>query len=319
MAAPRKISLPIGASVYKVDHPELPKNSHIVCMPPAQKILYDPIICGKDLRRLSLECSKFFLRTAWTMMPPLRKLSALQLSEIVVLRGGLGYQFDVAFEQIFKRYLPRCFVGARRFRISGGEFDADIFYTNFDSLPNDGVLFTGDTIATGASLSRTLAVTRSELRERDYDVRMLLVFSIAGSFKGCTRLLEWEERFREWWPSFRIHLFAAEALFGLADNGTDLLFRREGEAILPDETIKRVNGVYGDYDTGFLPGNICAIFDWGDRNFKPERHLEDVLKFARSSLRVAKDRKSKGVLRGLIIKAENELKKLDQALPKVRR
>ncbi|MFQ6129872.1 MAG: hypothetical protein ACE5OT_03580 [Candidatus Hadarchaeaceae archaeon] len=317
MATLRKISLPIGAGIYKVNHPELPKNSHIVCMPPAQKIIYNPVICGKELRKLSLDCSKLFLRTAWTMMPSLRKLSARQLSEIVVLRGSLGYQFDTAFEQLFKRYLPRCFVGARRFRISGGEFGADIFYTSFDSLPNDGVLFTGDTIATGVSLSRTLAVTRSELRERDYDVQGLLVFSIAGSFRGCTRLLEWEKRFREWWPNFRIHLFAAEALFGLADNGTDLLFRREGEAILPDETKKRVDKVYGDYDTGFLPGNICAIFDWGDRNFKPERHLEDVLKFARSSMKVAKDRKSKGVLEGLILKAENELKRLDRSLPRV--
>ncbi len=287
-------------------------------MTPAQKILYNPIICGKGLRKFSLDCSKLFLRTAWTMMPSLRKLSARELSEIVVLRGSLGYQFDLAFDQLFKRYLPRCFVGARRFRISGGEFGAEIFYTNFDSLPNNGVLFTGDTIATGASISRTLAVTRNELRERDYDIQRLFIFSIAGSFRGCTRLLEWEERFREWWPNFRIHLYAAEALFGLADNGTDLLFRREGEAILPDETIKRVNKVYGDYNTGFLPGNICAIFDWGDRNFKPERHLEDVLKFARSSLKVARDRKSKGILRGLILKAENELKKLDQSLPGIR-
>lgn len=315
MAALRKVRLPMGANVYRVSHPELPKNSHIVCMPPAQKILYDPVVCGKELRRLSLECSKIFLRTAWTTILSLQKLGARQLSEIVVLRGSLGYQFDAAFEQLFKRYLPRCFVGARRFRISGGEFGADIFYTNFDSLPNDGVLFTGDTIATGASLSQTLAVTRSELRERDYDVRKLLVFSIAGSFKGCTRLLEWEDRFREWWPNFRIHLFAAEALFGLADNGTDLLFRREGEAILPDETVKRMGRVYGDYDTGFLPGNICAIFDWGDRNFKPERHLEDVLKFARSSLKVAKDEKSKEVLRRIAQGAKREFKKLDRRLP----
>jgi len=318
LVALRKISLPISASVYRVDHPELPKNSHIVCMPPAQKILYNPIICGKDLRRLSLECSKLFLRTAWNIMPSLRKLSARQLSEIVVLRGSLGYQFDMAFEQLFKRYLPRCFVGARRFRISGGEFGADIFYTNFDSLPNDGVLFTGDTIATGSTLSRTLAVTRNELRERDHDVRRLLVFSIAGSFKGCTRLLEWEERFREWWPNFRIYLFAAEALFGLADNGTDLLFRREGEAILPDETIKRVSRVYGDYNTGFLPGNICAIFDWGDRNFKPERHLEDVLKFARSSLKVAKDKRSKAALGRLVHEAKLKLKELDRRLPSLK-
>ncbi len=319
MAALRKVSLPIGASVYRVNHPALPKNSHIVCMPSAQKIIYNPVVCGKELRKLSLECSRLFLRTAWAMMPSLRKLSARQLSEIVVLRGSLGYQFDTAFEQFFKRYLPRCFVGARRFRISGGEFGANIFYTNFDSLPDNGVLFTGDTIATGTSLSQTLAVTRSELRKRDYDVRRLLVFSIAGSLKGCTRLLEWEKRFREWWPNFRIHIFAAEALFGLADNGTDLLFRRKDEAILPDETKKRVSRVYGDYETGFLPGNICAIFDWGDRNFKPERHLEDVLKFTRESAKAAKDEKAKKVLGGLARGAKLELKRIDKRLPGIKR
>lgn len=318
MAVLRRVKSPAYTKIYKVSHPELPKNSHVVCMSPAQNIVYNPLICGKELRKYSLECSKQFLRVAWSTFPKLKKLSARQLSEVVVLRGSLGYQFDLAFDQLFRRYLPRCFVGARRFRISGGEFGADIFYTNFDSLPNNGVLFTGDTIATGSSISQTLSVIRSELRERDYDVRRLLVFSIAASLKGCTRLLEWEKRFREWWPNFRIHLFAAEALFGLADNGTDLLFRREGEVILPEETKARVNKIYGDYETGFLPGNICSIFDWGDRNFKPERHLEDVLKFTRESTRVAEDAKAKKVLAALTRNAKLKLQKLNQRLPKLK-
>ena len=316
---PKKIGTVAGSSIYKVEHLQLPKNTHIVCMPPARKILYDPTVCGMELRDLSLECSKTFLKAAWNILPGLKKLSTRDISEIVVLRGSLGYGFDQAFEQLFDSYLPRCFVGARRFRISGGEFGADIFYTNFDALPEHGVLFTGDTIATGVSLSQTLAVTRSELRERDYDVEKLLVFSIAASYKGCTKLLEWEKRFREWWPDFDIHLFVAEGLFGLADNGTDLLFRKAGEAILPEETKKRVTEAYGDYDTGFLPGNICAIFDWGDRNFKPERHLEDVVKFARSSLKATKDEHAKDVLKKLIVDAKKGLKKLDQPLPKLRR
>lgn len=315
MEVVHKIGLPISANIYSVNHPELPKNTHIICMPPSQNIIYNPVICGKELRKLSLECSKLFLRTAWGMMPSLRKLSMRELSEIVVLRGSLGYQFDVAFEQLFERHLPRCFVGARRFRISGGEFGANIFYTNFDALPDDGVIFTGDTIATGVSLSHTLDVVRSGLRRRDYNVRKLFVFSIAGSFKGCTRLLEWENRFREWWPNFRIYLFASEALFGLADNGTDLLFRREGEAILPDETKARVSKFYGDYETGFLPGNICAIFDWGNRIFKPERHLADVLKRAKESARIAKDKKAKDVLKRIALEARLELKKIGQRLP----
>lgn len=310
----RKLDLPLKESIYKVDHPELPKNTYIVCMPEARKILFNPVVCGDKLKKLSLECSKVFLKVAWTLLPSLRKTRSRDVCEIVVLRGSLGYCFDVAFEELFRSYLPRCFVGARRFRISGGEFGAEITYRNFDPLPNNGVLLTGDTIATGVSLSRTLSEVRDELRRREYDVQKLLVFSIAASFKGCSRLLEWEERFREWWPEFRMYVFVAEALFGLADNGTDLLFRREGEAILPEETRERVSKLYGDYDTSFLAGNMCAIFDWGDRNFKPERHLEDVLRFVRSSLRVAEDERSKEVLKKVEREAKLELKRLDQRL-----
>ena len=315
MVGLRAIGAPAGARIYRVDNPELPKNTHIVCIPAAWRILYNPLVCGMGLRRLSLECSKSFLQTAWATVPGLKKLGTREISELVVLRGSLGYQFDTAFEQLFNRYLPRCFVGARRYRISGGEFGADIFYTNFEALPDAGVVFTGDTIATGVSLSHTLAELRSELRRRDLGIRRLLVFSIAASLRGCTRLLEWEERFREWWPGFKIHLFVAEGLFGLADNGTDLLFRRGGEVILPEESKGRVSKTYGDYGTAYLPGNICAIFDWGDRNFKPERHLADVLRFARESLKVAEDKRSKEVLRRIIQGAGRELRKLNQKLP----
>ncbi len=315
MAELSKVSSTTRTRLYKVHDQNLPVNSYIVCMAPAQKILYDPIVCGTDLKRLTLECSKQFLRTAWENLPPLKGLSAMQLSEIVVLRGSLGYQLDVAFEQLFGKYLPRCFVGAKRFRISGGDFGANISYVNFDALPNDGVLFTGDTIATGASLGQTLAATRSELRERDYNINDFIVFSIAASLKGCTRLVEWEDRFREWWPDFRIHLFAAEALFGLADNGTDLLFRRDGEAILPDETKARTSQVYGDYETAYLPGAICSIFDWGDRNFKPERHLADVLKFVKESERVSSERKAREVLARIKRDARLKLREFNKRFP----
>ncbi len=283
-------------------------------MAPAQRILYDPIIYGMKLRRHALNCSKTFLKIGLGAVPGFKRLGSKEISEIVVLRGSLGYQFNVAFAQLFNRYLPQCFVGARRFRISGGEFGADIFYTNFDALPNNGMLFTGDTIATGVSLSQTLSVTRSELRERGYDVRKLIVYSIAASLDGCKRLLEWEERFREWWPNFDIYLFVAEAFFGLADNGTDLLFRKDEGAILPDETKQRVERLYGDYETGFLPGNMCAIFDWGDRNFKPERHLGDVLRFTRKSMKSTKDAKAIKVLKEIERDAKLALKKLDQPL-----
>lgn len=313
MKALKKLRLPVEHPVYEVKHPDLPKNSYITCMRPAQKIIYDPTVCGMELKKLSLHCSGEFLRTAWHLVPAFRRASVRKISELVVLRGSLGYQFDTAFEQQFGLYLPHCFVGARRYRISSGEFGADIFYSNFDALPDGGVLFTGDTIATGASLGKTLAATRSEIRERDYDVKALIVFTIAGSFKGCSKLLEWEERFREWWPDFKIYVIASEALFGLADNGTDLLFR-DKDAIVPQETKDRVTKVYGDYETGYLPGKICAIFDWGDRNFKQERHLDDVIKFSREHLKLTNEKKAKGVLGSLIHGSRLKLKKLNSPI-----
>jgi uracil phosphoribosyltransferase len=314
----KKVKVPIGVNVYRVDHPRLPRNSYILCIPQARKILYNPVICGGRLRELAVECNKAFLKAALHLVPGFKELRANEVAEIVVLRGGLGYSIDVAFKELFGGYLPRCFIGARRFRISREEFGAEISYCNFDPLPDDGVLLMGDTIATGASLAQTLGEVEKELLRRNRGVKKLLVFSIAAAFRGCVRLLEWEERFRERWPNFRIYLFAAEALFGL-DEGTHLRFRKEGEAILPEETKAYVSRVYGDYETAFLPGNICAIFDWGDRIFRLREHLEDVMKFARSSLKVAKDKKSREVLRRMEKEAKLELRKLGRRLAMVSR
>jgi len=308
-----KVRVPIGANVYKVDHPKLPRNSYILCMPQARKILYNPVVCGGELGKLAVECNKVFLRAAWRLVPGLKELRENDVAEVVVLRGGLGYSIDAAFNEFFGGYLPRCFIGARRFRISGEEFGAEISYCNFDPLPDDGVLLMGDTIATGASLDQVLGEVEKELLRRDYGIKKLLMFSIAAAFKGCTRLLEWEEKFRGHWPNFRVYLFAAEALFGL-DKGTHLRFRKEGEAIVPEETKAYVSRVYGDYETAFLPGNICAIFDWGDRIFRLRQHLKDVMKFARGSLKVAKDKKSREVLRRMEKEARFELKRLERRL-----
>ena len=309
----KRINVPIGARVYKVGHPKLPRNSYIVCMPQARQILYDSVVCGGKLRRLAIGCNKVFLEAAWHLVPNFRKLHANEAAEVVVLRGGLGYALDAAFDELFGSYLPRCFIGARRFRISGEEFGTEISYCNFDPLPDNGTLLMGDTIATGASLSQTLGEVRDELLRRDYNIKKLLVFSIAAAFRGCTKLLELEEKFREHWPNFRIYLFTAEELFGL-DEGTHLRFRKEGEAIVPDETKSYVSKVYGDYETAFLPGNICAIFDWGDRIFRLRQHLDDVMKFSRSSLKVARDRKSREVLKNMERDARLELKRLDRRL-----
>jgi len=308
-----RVRVPIGANVYKVDHPKLPRNSYVFCMPQARKILYNPVVCGGELRELAVECNKVFLKAAWRLVPGFKELRANEVAEIVVLRGGLGYSIDAAFNELFGGYLPRCFIGARRFRISGEEFGAEISYCNFDPLPDDGVLLMGDTIATGASLGQVLDELEKELLRRDYSIRKLLMFSIAAAFRGCMRLSEWEERFREHWQNFKVYLFAAEALFGL-DEGTHLRFRKEGEAIVPEETKAYVSKAYGDYETAFLPGNICAIFDWGDRIFRLKQHLQDVMKFARSSLRVARDRKSREVLKRMEKEAKLELKRLKRRL-----
>ncbi|MBS3815641.1 MAG: hypothetical protein KGY45_03655 [Hadesarchaea archaeon] len=315
MSLIEKLDLPIEAETYEVNHSELPDNSYILRMNPAQKIIYNPLLWGSELRKYTEESNQIFLRAEQEISPDFKDLRTDDICEVVVLRGGLGYRLDAAFEEVFNSYLPRCFVGARRHRVSGEDFRAEISYTNFDPLPEDGVIVMGDTIATGSTLGRALAEVRDELRRRDHSVKKLVVFSIAAAFDGCSELLEWEKRFREWWPDFEIHLFVAEALFGLED-GTHLRFRKPGEAIVPEKTREQVNEIYGDYEESYIPGNICAIFDWGDRNFKPDRHLEDVLKYVETSLEEAKDEKSIEVLRELKKEANKELEEYKSKIGK---
>ncbi|MFN4133706.1 MAG: hypothetical protein ACK4GQ_05005, partial [Candidatus Hadarchaeales archaeon] len=166
----RKADVKLEHPVYSVSNEKLPKNTYIVSIPPAQKIIFNPDVCGTELRKYSLECSRLFLRTAWAIVPKLKNIPLDRICELVMLRGSLGYHLDQAFQLETGGYLPRCFIGVKRRRISGGEFEADVFYTSFDALPDNGFIFAGETIATGATLSRTLATTRSELRERDYDI-----------------------------------------------------------------------------------------------------------------------------------------------------
>lgn len=308
-----EIEVPIEAEVFDITHPELPENSYILRMDPTQKIHSNPLLWGNDLKELTKESNRIFLGAARELVPGFESLTTDEICEVVILRGGLAYQLDEVFEEVFDSYLPRCFVGARRHRVSGDEFEAEINYSNFEPLSDDGVVILGDTIATGSSLSRTLSEIRDELRRRECNIRKLVVFSAAAAFRGCSQLLEWEERFREWWPEFEIHLFAAEALFGL-DSGTHLRYRKPEEAIVPEATKEFVGEAFGDYDSAYLPDNICAIFDWGDRNFKPDRHLKDVLQYSREAQKQAEDEESLQFLEELEEGAKKELDKYEASI-----
>lgn len=310
-----KVGASIEPETYHVDHPELPDESYILRIPSAQRVHSNPLLWGPELREEILNCNKHFLRAARELVPGFDELSPKDISEVVVLRGGLGYRLDDAFREVFDSYLPRCFVGARRHRISGDEFEAEISYSNFEPLPKDGVVIIGDTIATGSSLTRTLAEVRSELRKREYGIKKLVVFSAAAAFRGCSELLDWEERFQEWWPDFEIYLFTAEALFGL-DAGTHLRYRKPGEAIVPEASKKFVDEAFGDYEEAYIPGNICAVFDWGDRIFKPDRHLRDVLQYADEAQEQAEDEESLEFLRDLEEGARKELEKFEEEIGK---
>lgn len=308
-----EIEVPVEAEVFDVTHPKLPENSYIFRMDSTQEIHSNPLLWGPDLKKLTKDSNRIFLRAARELVPGFESLTTDEICEVVILRGGLAYHLDEVFEEIFGSYLPRCFVGARRHRVSGDEFEAEISYSNFEPLPEAGVVVLGDTIATGSTLSRTLSEIRDELRRRECNIQKLIVFSAAAAFRGCSQLLKWEERFREWWPEFEVHLFAAEAIFGL-DDGTHLRYRKPGEAIVPEATKEFVSRTFGDYESAYLPGNICAIFDWGDRNFKPDRHLRDVLQYSREARKQAKDEESLQFLKELEEGAKKELDKYNTSI-----
>jgi hypothetical protein len=202
--------------------------------------------------------------------------------------------------------LPQCFLGIKRQRVEGseGHFTAVSTYENFESLPQNATILIGDTIATGATLTRAIADLERAAEEKDGRIEKIVVFSLACSSDAAHKLRKMEDKMREKNKNFKLTLIVSEQLFHLMPDGTDLRFLMDG-AEMPEETRKYTLEKYGE----FLGKEMkCAVFDWGTRCKNPIKHYEEFVAFGEDILKNPKiDEKGKTEIKRMVQETELEM------------
>lgn len=279
--------------MYRAADQRFPANTYIICCKEADRILYRPHIAGKELQDSMESMAQVFVDAAWRTA--LGGEKAASVVETVLLSGGLYYQLNSAFKKKFGLALPQCFIGIKRRRVEGteGGFIALATYENFESLPETANIIIGDTIATGATIQKSVYHLLDALHERKGRLKNLVICSLACSVTGAGIIGEVEEKVVAEFPRAKVHLIVAEELFHLMPNGTDMRFLH-ADAVMPDETRKRILRTYGEYLGRKMK---CAVFDWGTRCKNPIRHYEEFLEFAREFRSRAGDREGIAVVR----------------------
>lgn len=214
----------------------------------ALDIVCSPYLVGKELEDKAFEASKEFLRGRNFDNP----------IELVILEGGKYYHISDAFESL-NGFRPKYMAmdSKRRFE---GNWDAVIKNMDLSQLESDQTILIGDTIATGISLHQVLNTLVEYAGRQEIDLGPVHIFTIAGSRDSL-------ERLRMLPLDLIVHFANAE--YGLATNGTDLLF--ENAVFNPkahDELHERLGPFYKKMK--------CAVWDWGDRFRNPKEHLKEI-------------------------------------------
>ncbi len=273
----------------------------------ALKIHLNPTLCGLKLKRQTLKAMSSLVKSSLN----LTRLSSERvgnLCELVILAGGLYYMLNEVFNNLFNIEPRRCFIGARRY-MKDDTWDCKIYYVNFEALPRQAYILIGDTIATGSTMVRVLQILRKHLIKEKVELKGIIIYSLAGAIDGILKISrEIEEEYLDEWPEAEYTIISAEAFFGLEDNGTDMPYDHPNTVTTRNIKMK----VYEKY-THYLARKMCCIFDWGDRNKNPEKHLLDLIAKCKKLLKEA-DEESKKILTHIIKEANKELDKLNRKL-----
>lgn len=296
--------------LYRAAGRRLPAATCVVCCPEAAGILYRPHIAGIELQRRMERMAGVFVDAAWRLA--LRGKKASSVAELVLLSGGLFYQLNSGFKRKFGVALPQCFIGIKRQRVEGseGRFTAAATYENFESLPDSANIIIGDTIATGATMQKAIGYLLAALAERKSTLESLTICSLACSVKGAEVLKRAEKGIVAAFPRAKVRLIAAEELFHLMPDGTDLRFLHPA-AIMPEETRGRILRAYGEELGREMK---CAVFDWGTRCKNPIRHYAEFLEFSHGFLSAPRGRKAAAVVRRMEREAGTALASLGRRL-----
>jgi hypothetical protein len=255
--------------------PELSDRCILIESSSARDILTDHFLIGSPLITKSKNAVKDSLAVFFALHPEI--LKQLPITEVVPLSGSLTYDLLNAFYERYKQSISRSFVGIKRFQKPDGRWESHVSYTNFEALAEaPKTIFIGDTIATGATMSKVIEMVQVHLQ---IPLKFVII-SIAGSLLGAKRIVQLEQSLQSSFPGTSIWCLFTEAFFGLEDNGTDMPVLHPNTICTPQLREKTINklGMY-------LGRNLCSVLDWGKRTNAPTKHyheLFEVLRFLRA-------------------------------------
>ncbi|MBD3210228.1 hypothetical protein GF318_02500 [Candidatus Micrarchaeota archaeon] len=298
-------------SVYRMEESGLPSNTYLLSSDASRSILYNPHVAGVELQTRMEKVSPLFIDAATEKA--LKGTRIDNMVEFVLLAGGLYYFMARGFRERHGLALPQCFLGIKRQRVEGteGKFKAVSTYENFESLPRNASVIIGDTIATGATMVRALGELERASSEIRGKIDKLVICSLACSSDGAKLLKSLEDRMKRANPDFRMYLFAAEQLFHLMPDGTDMRFLGE-KSMVPEQSREHTLERYGP---ALGKKMKCAVFDWGTRCKNPKKHYNEFLEFAEEILDGPElDEKGKSEIRRMQKEINEKLQSLEKTL-----
>ncbi|MEM4137716.1 MAG: hypothetical protein QXV64_02390 [Candidatus Anstonellaceae archaeon] len=288
-----------GLKIYKIVEEEFPQNSYIICHKSFSDVLYHPYSAGISLQNKMQRVGVEFVK-AIQFLCLKNKTPRKTLVELVLLSGGLFYNLNFGFKKLFNFSLPQCFLGISRFMLPQkfGEFDARIDYSNFEALQDNATIVIGDTLATGATLSKAIEHLKKISEEKNKKINSIFFVTLAGSKKGAIAFKKALEKFE----NINSAIIFAHQVFHLMPDGTDLRFFGP-DVIIPPPTKSQTQKFYGEE----LGKNFkCAVFDWGTRCKNPLAHYEEFENYIKEFYPTVSGAKSKSVLQKLLLKVKKE-------------
>lgn len=252
--------------VYQLTNPKLSDRCLLIESNSARKILTDHFLVGFPLIKRCTNVVKDCLSSYFALQK--RLVPYVQMAEVVPLSGSLTYNIINSFYDLYGHSLSRSFIGIRRFQKTDGRWDTEVSYTNLEALSDDlKVIFIGDTIATGVTITKVIQMVQVQLQVP----LTFVIISIAGSLIGAQRIVQLEKSLQKTFPKTEIWCLFTEAYLGLEANGTDMPILHP-DTICTSKLQQSAHERLGEY----LGRHLCSVLDWGKRTNAPFQHYREL-------------------------------------------
>jgi len=262
-------------------HDNSPLNRYVVSTVGTRKLINEPEVLNRDF----VDHMVRGLAHALVGLDRIEHLSTIPSKSVNVfhiLRGGLNFRLVRALQHAYGyEWHSSSFMSSQRVRV-GDSFDIeDDAYRKF-VVPERPTIYTGDIIATGASVDAAMGYLYRYLVNENIDLENF-VFVTIGCAEAEPVMERWHRRFKETFTYYdRTILIYLEGRFGMATDETPLNVSNPGTDLLrsyKQGSLHTPEFEYSQFDRVLSPLEACTIYDGGKKSFEPVHHIEEIRRF----------------------------------------